>query len=139
MQEAEGHHPDDARHGRLAELKVELDRCWDLLRQREAARSSNSIPTTLRSATPARSRATSSSRACPGSSNRSPPAATAAQLSDTQSAGAHDATNARGANRWRGLDRGRAAVEREFGRLKNDWALLPRRVRGWIESRSMPT
>ena len=36
MQEAEGHGPDDARHGRLAELKVELDRCWDLLRQREA-------------------------------------------------------------------------------------------------------
>jgi hypothetical protein len=36
MQEAEGHRPDDARHGRLAELKVELDRCWDLLRQREA-------------------------------------------------------------------------------------------------------
>ena len=32
MQEAEGHGPDDARHGRLAELKVELDRCWDLLR-----------------------------------------------------------------------------------------------------------
>lgn len=27
---------DDARHGRLAELKVELDRCWDLLRQRDA-------------------------------------------------------------------------------------------------------
>jgi hypothetical protein len=38
-----------------------------------------------------------------------------------------------------GLDRGRAAVEREFGRLKNGWALLPLRVRGWIESRSMPT
>ncbi|MGH2964013.1 MAG: DUF2630 family protein [Solirubrobacterales bacterium] len=36
MQEAEGHGPDDARHERLAELKVELDRCWDLLRQREA-------------------------------------------------------------------------------------------------------
>ena len=26
--------------------------------------------------------------------------------------------------------RGRAAVEREFGRLKNEWALLPLRVRG---------
>ena len=36
MQEAEGHGPDDARHGLLAEFKVELDRCWDLLRQREA-------------------------------------------------------------------------------------------------------
>lgn len=34
--EAEGHGPDDARHERLADLKVELDRCWDLLRQREA-------------------------------------------------------------------------------------------------------
>jgi DDE family transposase len=28
------------------------------------------------------------------------------------------------------LYRGRAAVEREFGRLKNEWALLPLRVRG---------
>ena len=33
--EREGHGPDEARHARLAELKVELDRCWDLLRQRE--------------------------------------------------------------------------------------------------------
>lgn len=32
--------------------------------------------------------------------------------------------------RWRKLYRGRAAVEREFSRLKNDWALLPLRVRG---------
>jgi hypothetical protein len=32
--------------------------------------------------------------------------------------------------RWRRLYRGRAAVEREFGRLKHDWALLPLRVRG---------
>jgi hypothetical protein len=32
--------------------------------------------------------------------------------------------------RWRKLYRGRAAVEREFGRLKNEWALLPLRVRG---------
>jgi hypothetical protein len=36
MREGEGRGPDDARHQRLAELKVELDRCWDLLRQREA-------------------------------------------------------------------------------------------------------
>ena len=36
MQKAEGRGPDNARHERLAELKVELDRCWDLLRQREA-------------------------------------------------------------------------------------------------------
>ena len=32
--------------------------------------------------------------------------------------------------RWRGLYRGRAAVEREFGRLNNEWALSPLRVRG---------
>jgi hypothetical protein len=32
--------------------------------------------------------------------------------------------------RWRKLYRGRAAVEREFGRLKNEWALLPLRARG---------
>jgi transposase len=32
--------------------------------------------------------------------------------------------------RWRKLYRGRAAVEREFGRLKNEWALAPLRVRG---------
>jgi hypothetical protein len=32
--------------------------------------------------------------------------------------------------RWKALYRGRASVEREFGRLKNEWALLPLRVRG---------
>jgi hypothetical protein len=32
--------------------------------------------------------------------------------------------------RWMKLYRGRAAVEREFGRLKNDWALAPLGVRG---------
>jgi hypothetical protein len=31
--------------------------------------------------------------------------------------------------RWRKLYKGRAAVEREFGRLKNEWALLPLRIR----------
>lgn len=31
-----GRGPDAQRHERLEELKVELDRCWDLLRQREA-------------------------------------------------------------------------------------------------------
>jgi transposase len=31
--------------------------------------------------------------------------------------------------RWKGLYRGRAAVERAFGRLKNEWALAPLRVR----------
>lgn len=36
LHDAEGHGPDDTRHERLAEIKVELDRLWDLLRQREA-------------------------------------------------------------------------------------------------------
>jgi hypothetical protein len=36
LDEAEGKGPDPGRHERLQELKVELDRCWDLLRQREA-------------------------------------------------------------------------------------------------------
>src|SRR5437016_5478977 len=31
---------------------------------------------------------------------------------------------------WWKLYRGRGAIEREFGRLKNEWALLPLRVRG---------
>ncbi|MEA2197414.1 MAG: hypothetical protein QOC77_2858 [Thermoleophilaceae bacterium] len=34
--EAEGAGPNPERHERLQELKVELDRCWDLLRQRRA-------------------------------------------------------------------------------------------------------
>jgi transposase, IS5 family len=34
--------------------------------------------------------------------------------------------------RWKGLYRRRAAGERELGRLKNEWALAPLRVR-WIE------
>jgi hypothetical protein len=32
--------------------------------------------------------------------------------------------------RWRKLYKGRAAVEREFSRLKNEWSLLPLWVRG---------
>lgn len=32
----QGQGPDADRHARLSELKTELDRCWDLLRQREA-------------------------------------------------------------------------------------------------------
>src|SRR4051812_5349735 len=32
--------------------------------------------------------------------------------------------------RWKGLYRKRAAVEREFGRLKHQWALAPLRTRG---------
>jgi transposase len=31
--------------------------------------------------------------------------------------------------RWKGLYRGRASVERAFGRLKNEWSLKPLRVR----------
>jgi transposase len=31
--------------------------------------------------------------------------------------------------RWKGLYRGRASVERAFGRLKNEWGLAPLRVR----------
>ena len=36
----------------------------------------------------------------------------------------------RDSDRWRKLYRGRASVEREFGRLKHEWSLLPLRVRG---------
>jgi hypothetical protein len=36
LEESVGRGPDEERHERLAELKVELDQCWDLLRQREA-------------------------------------------------------------------------------------------------------
>ena len=36
LEAGEGQGPDDDRHARLAELKAELDQCWDLLRQREA-------------------------------------------------------------------------------------------------------
>ena len=36
----------------------------------------------------------------------------------------------RESKRWRSLYRGRAAVEREFGRLKNEYGLAPLRVRG---------
>jgi Protein of unknown function (DUF2630) len=36
LDEAAGQGPDETRHERLQEVKVELDRCWDLLRQREA-------------------------------------------------------------------------------------------------------
>jgi hypothetical protein len=36
----------------------------------------------------------------------------------------------RESKRWKSLYRGRASVEREFGRLKHEWSLLPLRVRG---------
>ena len=35
-----------------------------------------------------------------------------------------------GSDEWKRLYRGRAAVEREFGRLKNEYGLTPLRVRG---------
>jgi Transposase DDE domain len=35
-----------------------------------------------------------------------------------------------GSEEWKRLYRGRAAVEREFGRLKNEYALPPLRTRG---------
>ena len=35
LREGEGAGPDPERHARLEEIKVELDRAWDLLRQRE--------------------------------------------------------------------------------------------------------
>ena len=59
----EGGGMDPERHERLEAVRVELDRLWDLLRQRRAARSSGSIPTTRRSVTPTPSRATSSRQA----------------------------------------------------------------------------
>jgi hypothetical protein len=36
LAQSEGAGPSAERHERLQELKVELDRCWDLLRQRRA-------------------------------------------------------------------------------------------------------
>jgi hypothetical protein len=35
-----------------------------------------------------------------------------------------------GSGEWKRLYRGRSAVEREFGRLKNEYALTPLRTRG---------
>lgn len=35
-----------------------------------------------------------------------------------------------GSDEWKRLYRGRAAVEREFGRLKNEYGLTPLRTRG---------
>ncbi len=41
----------------------------------------------------------------------------------------------RGSRRWKALYRRRGAVERSFGRLKNEWGLLPHRVRGLERAR----
>ncbi len=35
LREAAGAGPDEERHGRLEEVRLELDGCWDLLRQRQ--------------------------------------------------------------------------------------------------------
>lgn len=35
LSEAPGAGSDDGRHARLEEIKVDLDQCWDLLRQRQ--------------------------------------------------------------------------------------------------------
>jgi Protein of unknown function (DUF2630) len=48
LQQEERDRPDADRleqdHGRLAEVRVELDRCWDLLRQRRALRDAGGDP-----------------------------------------------------------------------------------------------
>lgn len=36
LRSRQGKGPDDEEHRRLEEVRVELDRCWDLLRQRRA-------------------------------------------------------------------------------------------------------
>ena len=36
LAQGEGAGPSEERHERLRELKIELDQCWDLLRQRRA-------------------------------------------------------------------------------------------------------
>jgi hypothetical protein len=41
--------------------------------------------------------------------------------------------------RWRKLYKGRAAVEREFGRLKHEWSLLPLRALALSASSFTPT
>jgi len=41
--------------------------------------------------------------------------------------------------RWKALYQNRGAVEREFGRLKNEWVLAPLLVRGLSASGFMPT
>ncbi|MFE3197099.1 DUF2630 family protein [Embleya sp. NPDC055664] len=50
---AQGALTTDEEHGRLAEVEAELDRCWDLLRQRQALRDAGADPETA-AARPAR-------------------------------------------------------------------------------------
>ena len=47
---------------RLGEIRVSLDQCWDLLRQRRARRDVGRTPTPPRRARPTSSKATSSKR-----------------------------------------------------------------------------
>lgn len=49
LSEAEGTGEDRARHLRLEEVKVELDRCWDLLRQREGREEFGNDPDSVQS------------------------------------------------------------------------------------------
>jgi len=44
LRSREGKGPDAEEHRRLEEVKVELDRCWDLLRQRRALRDAGDDP-----------------------------------------------------------------------------------------------
>jgi hypothetical protein len=44
MNEAAGKGPDDERHERLSQIKVDLDQCWDLLRQRKSHEEFNLDP-----------------------------------------------------------------------------------------------
>ena len=55
-----GRGPDEAEHSRLEEVRVALDRCWDLLRQRRAREEFGLDADDASCATPAPSRATSS-------------------------------------------------------------------------------
>jgi Protein of unknown function (DUF2630) len=42
--------PTDTDHARLSEINVELDQCWDLLRQRQALRDARANPNKAHSA-----------------------------------------------------------------------------------------
>jgi hypothetical protein len=44
LRSREGKGPDAEEHRRYEEVKVELDRCWDLLRQRRARRAAGEDP-----------------------------------------------------------------------------------------------
>lgn len=52
LEESVGQGPDEERHRRLQELKVSLDQCWDLLRQRRAREEFGEDPDTARQRPP---------------------------------------------------------------------------------------